>query len=114
MFAFVEGLLDELNIDSCVVDVGGFGVNVGISGRTALLLPGIGEHVKLYTYTSVREDGISLYGFSILSHIYICTLILIINRIPVQPTDGDFSFFCPSELSLLVENRESQYLFICF
>lgn len=64
MFAFVEGLLDELDNDSCVVDVGGFGVNVGISGRTAILLPGIGEHVKLYTYTSVREDGISLYGFS--------------------------------------------------
>ncbi|MBR1861704.1 MAG: Holliday junction branch migration protein RuvA [Lachnospiraceae bacterium] len=63
MFAFVEGLLDDLNMDSCVVDVGGFGVNVGITSRTAIALPGIGEHVKLYTYTSVREDGISLYGF---------------------------------------------------
>ncbi|MCR4618554.1 MAG: Holliday junction branch migration protein RuvA [Lachnospiraceae bacterium] len=64
MFAFAEGLLDDINIDSCVIDVGGFGVNVFITARTAMELPGIGEHVKLYTYTSVREDGISLYGFT--------------------------------------------------
>ena len=35
MFAFAEGLLDDLNIDSCVIDVGGFGVNVNIPARTA-------------------------------------------------------------------------------
>ena len=64
MFAFVEGLLEDISIDYCVVDVGGFGVNVGITSRDAIDLPGLGEHIKLYTYTSVREDGISLYGFS--------------------------------------------------
>ncbi len=63
MFAFIEGLLDDINSDSCIIDVGGFGINVNVSSRTFLSLPDLGEHVKLYTYTSVREDGISLYGF---------------------------------------------------
>lgn len=63
MFAFIEGLLDYIDDDSCVVDAGGFGINICISGRTAMTLPGIGEHVKLYTYTAVREDAITLYGF---------------------------------------------------
>lgn len=63
MFAFIEGLLDYIDEDTCVVDAGGFGININISGRTAMMLPGIGEHVKLYTYTAVREDSISLYGF---------------------------------------------------
>lgn len=63
MFAFIEGLLDYIDEETCVVDVGGFGININISGRTAMMLPGIGEHVKLYTYTAVREDSISLYGF---------------------------------------------------
>ncbi len=63
MFAFVEGIIDDLDYENCIIDVGGFGVNVGISARTAMQLPGIGEHAKLYTYTSVREDDISLYGF---------------------------------------------------
>lgn len=63
MFAFIEGLLDYVGDDYCVIDAGGFGINVFISGRTAANLPDIGSHVKLYTYTSVREDAISLYGF---------------------------------------------------
>ncbi|MBR6325268.1 MAG: Holliday junction branch migration protein RuvA [Lachnospiraceae bacterium] len=63
MFAFVHGTLDSITSDECVIDLGGFGVNVGISARTAQSLPGIDEEVKLYTYTSVREDAISLYGF---------------------------------------------------
>jgi Holliday junction DNA helicase RuvA len=63
MFAFVQGILDGITEDGCIVDVGGFGVNVGISARTASQLPGIGEAVKLYTYTALREDAISLYGF---------------------------------------------------
>lgn len=63
MFAFIEGLLDYIDEDSCVIDAGGFGISVFISGRTAMMLPAIGEHVKLYTYTAVREDSISLYGF---------------------------------------------------
>lgn len=63
MFAFIEGLLDYIDEETCVIDAGGFGININISGRTAMMLPGIGEHVKLYTYTAVREDSISLYGF---------------------------------------------------
>ena len=63
MFAFVEGIIEDLDYENCVLDIGGFGINVGISARTATQLPGIGEHAKLYTYTSIREDDLSLYGF---------------------------------------------------
>ena len=30
MFAFVEGVLDLLDTDTCVVDIGGLGINVNI------------------------------------------------------------------------------------
>ena len=63
MIAFVEGIVDYLDPELCVVDTGGWGVNVNISLRTMQRLPGIGEQVKLYTHTAVREDAIALYGF---------------------------------------------------
>ena len=63
MIAFVNGILDMTDGQSCVIDVQGVGYNVNISGYTADRLPGIGEIVKLYTYLSVREDAMSLYGF---------------------------------------------------
>ena len=63
MIAYVNGIIDDITEDNVVVDVGGVGMNVKISSDTAARLPGIGEPVKLYTYTSVREDAFWLYGF---------------------------------------------------
>lgn len=63
MIAYVNGILDDVAGDNAVIDVNGIGYNVKISTDTASRLPGIGEPVKLYTFTSVREDAIQLYGF---------------------------------------------------
>lgn len=63
MIAYVNGIIDDITEDNTVIDVGGVGYNVRISADTAARLPGIGEPVKLYTYTSVREDAFQLFGF---------------------------------------------------
>lgn len=63
MIAYVNGILDDVAGDNAVIDVNGIGYNVKISTDTASRLPGIGEPVKFYTFTSVREDAIQLYGF---------------------------------------------------
>lgn len=63
MIAYVKGIVDDIAEDNAVIDVGGMGYNVKISADTAAKLPSIGEKVKLYTYTNVREDAIQLYGF---------------------------------------------------
>ena len=63
MIAFIRGIIDEITEESVVIDTGSMGYNIRISGKTAGELPGIGEEAKLYTYTSVREDAIWLYGF---------------------------------------------------
>ncbi len=63
MYAYIKGTLEEIMEDSVVVETGGIGYNVKVSTTTADLLPGIGSEVKIYTYTLVREDAFSLYGF---------------------------------------------------
>lgn len=63
MYAFIKGRIDSLAEENVVLDTGGIGYNIKISAGTFAALPGIGEEVKLYTYTSVREDALCLYGF---------------------------------------------------
>ena len=63
MYAYLNGILADVEEDNCIIDVNYIGYNVQISGQTLGRLPGIGERVKLYTYTSVREDALQLYGF---------------------------------------------------
>lgn len=63
MFAYIRGDIVEITEDNVVLDVGGIGYNIHISPKVAAALPGIGNEVKLHTYTLVREDAFSLYGF---------------------------------------------------
>jgi Holliday junction DNA helicase RuvA len=63
MIAYVDGFVEDITEDNTVIDVGGIGYNVNISSVTASKMPGIGEHVRLYTYTCVREDAFILFGF---------------------------------------------------
>lgn len=63
MIAYLNGILTEIEEENIVIEVNGIGYNVRIPAGMAGRLPQIGEVVKLYTYTSVREDAIGLYGF---------------------------------------------------
>lgn len=81
MIAYVNGIIDDIAEDNVVIDVGGIGYNVKISSDTASRLPGTGEPVKLYTYTSVREDALSLYGFLTRSDLEIFKKLITVNGI---------------------------------
>ena len=63
MIAYLNGILAEIEEENIVIEVNGVGYNVRIPAGMAGRLPQIGEMVKIYTYTSVREDAIGLYGF---------------------------------------------------
>lgn len=65
MIAYIRGSLSYIEPEEClaVVETGGIGYQILLSGRDFDLLPGAGEEVRLYTYLQVREDGLQLYGF---------------------------------------------------
>ncbi|MCR5595041.1 MAG: Holliday junction branch migration protein RuvA [Lachnospiraceae bacterium] len=63
MYAYMIGTLAEADIDSCVLEVNNIGYNISIPASVFDLLPDIGAEVKLYTYTSIRENAIELIGF---------------------------------------------------
>ncbi len=81
MIAFVKGRIDEITEENVVIDVEGIGYNVKISTQTAALLPGLGEEIKLYTYTCVREDTFSLYGFLTRDDLEIFKRLITVNGI---------------------------------
>ncbi|TIW18900.1 MAG: Holliday junction branch migration protein RuvA, partial [Mesorhizobium sp.] len=63
MIGKLKGTLEEIDEDSCVVDVHGVGYVAHCSARTLASLPSPGEAVVLFIETYVREDMIRLYGF---------------------------------------------------
>ncbi len=64
MISYIKGTLAEKNEGQIVVECSGMGYCIAISDKSYETLPVVGEDVKVYTYLVVREDGISLIGFS--------------------------------------------------
>jgi Holliday junction DNA helicase RuvA len=64
MIGKLSGRLDSAGADGVVLDVGGVGYLVSVSARTLAALPGPGEACALLIETMVREDAITLYGFT--------------------------------------------------
>jgi len=64
MIAFVKGILEYSVPGKVVVDVNGIGINVIVCDSDRASLPLEGNEVKLYTYLNVREDAMTLYGFT--------------------------------------------------
>jgi len=81
MYAYLKGIVSEISADNVVVEVGGIGYNVKISSQTASELPSVGSEVKIYTYTSVREDAILLFGFLTASDLQMFRQLITVNGI---------------------------------
>ncbi len=63
MIGFVKGILDEISGNQVIIDVNGIGCVVNVGSGTISEIGGLGDEVRLYTYMSVKEDDISLFGF---------------------------------------------------
>ena len=64
MIARLAGRVVESGIDHLVIDVGGVGYLVQASARTLAAVGPVGEAALLFTEMQVREDAITLFGFS--------------------------------------------------
>jgi len=81
MIAFVKGTLTDIEKDSVVLEVGGFGMRVFTPISEELLRAGIGSEVKLYTYLNVREDAMILFGFMDKASLELFKLLIGVNGV---------------------------------
>ena len=64
MYAFIEGEVCEKANGSLVLLAGGVGWQLSCSNNTLQAAPAQGGKMRCYTFLSVREDAMELFGFS--------------------------------------------------
>ncbi len=67
MIAHLTGKLTDKDPSEAVVECGGIGYGIFIPVSTFSQLPQVGSEITLHTYQYVREDTLTLYGFTTLS-----------------------------------------------
>ena len=63
MIATLSGTVKSLTPDRAIIEVGGVGMNVLINAHTSNSLT-VGAYANLFTSLVVREDSLTLFGFS--------------------------------------------------
>ena len=64
MYAFIEGEVCEKSNGTIILLAGGVGWQLSCSNNTLTAAPALGEKMRCYTFLSVREDAMELFGFS--------------------------------------------------
>ena len=103
MFYYLQGVLDMASINSAVVDCGGVGYLLTVSGKTvAELHAKVGSKVKLYTHMSVREDAVELFGFRDEEELSVFKLLITVSGIGPKAAIAILTALSPNELNLAV------------
>ncbi len=67
MIAKLSGKIIEKKPTEIIIDVNGVGYQVFISFNTFEDIPELNENTEIFTYLSVRENSLTLFGFSTIS-----------------------------------------------
>lgn len=110
MIAGVRGQIAALEETSVVVDLHGFMVRVNTSASTLGELGGEGDLVELITHLVVREDALTLYGFSTSAELELFQLLLGVNGVGPRVALSLLSYLDPGSLYDAIANEDSAAL----
>lgn len=110
MISFLVGTIEDKQENSLLLDVGGVGFEMSISSNTFSALPMVGESVKVLTYMSVREDDISLYGFSSKEEKDLFVKLISVSGIGPKVAISILSGLTLNALSIAIANKDVKML----
>ena len=109
MFQYVEGKCAAVGQNLAVIDVNGVGFAVSTSMTTLGSIKN-GEKVKLYTYLSVREDALELFGFYSEEELRVFKLLISISGVGPKVALAILSVTTPSSLALAIATEDLKTL----
>ena len=101
MIAFVRGTAVDMTENSVIVEAGGIGYEIDMTG-TDLSQIHMGEEVKIHTYFNVREDAMQLYGFRSKDDLQMFKLLLGVNGVGPKAAVGVLAGITADELRFAI------------
>lgn len=113
MIAFIQGQILERSEETLVVNVNGVGYELNCSNNTlddSLAFESSGQDVRLFVHTSVREDAITLFGFSTALEKRMFLSLLKVNGVGPKMAIKILSGASMNELSRMIESGDVKAL----
>jgi Holliday junction DNA helicase RuvA len=102
----VKGILTYTEPTFAVVECGGVGFKCFVSMTTLQNLTSIGTEVNLFTYMSVREDAMDLFGFATKDELDAFKLLITVSGVGPKAAMAILSVLPPDRLSIAVSSGD--------
>ena len=110
MLAYIKGTLEIKMSDYVVIDVGGLGYKINMSGASIDKIGNIGDTVKVHTYYRVREDDISIFGFNKIEELRMFELLISVSGVGAKTALTMLAVCEPSDFALAVISEDIKVL----
>jgi len=110
MIATLEGTLEYRGNDSIVVNVGGIGFRVYVSGSTLAQLAAVGGTVSIHTHLHLRDDNVSLYGFASGEELALFRNLISVSGIGPRAALGLLSALNPKQLVMAIASGNTDLI----
>ena len=109
MYYYVSGRLVLTEPNMAVVEAGGIGYQIIISGTTlSAIAPRIGSDVTLFTHLAVREDAMELYGFSTQDELSAFRMLIGVSGVGAKSAVSILSHLSPDKFALAVASGDTK------
>lgn len=105
MYSYIKGTVEEIYIDSIVIENNGIGYKINVSSNTIMNLQ-VGEATKIYTKLIVREDDMSLCGFVSREELKMFELLTSVSKIGPKVALSILSFASPAQLGAYILSED--------
>jgi len=110
MFAYLKGIYDSRTMDYIVLDVNGVGYKIFMSENSMKKIGELGTTIKVHTYVRVREDDVSVYGFSSSEELRMFELLISVSGIGAKSAITILSNIEPSSFAVAVVSDDVNIL----
>jgi Holliday junction DNA helicase RuvA len=109
MYSYIKGYIEEVHLDSIVIENNNIGYKINASTNTIKDLS-VGDNAKIYTKLIVREDDMSLCGFSTKEELNMFELLTSVSKIGPKVGLGILSFESPAKIGAFILNEDTASL----
>ena len=109
MIGFITGRVDHIGTNFCLVDTQGVGYRIFLNTGDLSRIQ-VDQKVKIYTYLSVREDALQLFGFLSYDAYSLFTQLITVSGIGPKMAQGILSAAKVDAFYLAVKNRDLKFL----
>lgn len=106
MIGFIRGDIEAIYEDKIVIDTGSIGYNVYVPASVIDRIK-IGDEVTMYTYLSVREDAMNLFGFLSRDDLDMYKMLISVNGIGPKAALSILSYLSINDLKYAIVSGDA-------